>query len=229
MEGAGLQGASSICTTQHPANVLTGIFNQILRHHFSDPDRLEYNGKNEFTDATHDTAKKELEGYVWHPDNTQTKIQIESVWDINLQDIQRRPGMYVKRNALQPRKIAINHGFSAGGTKDAEGRLLRIEGDYHSVLVQGSHTLFAVGQAGAEAELLGQEVFELMLQFGPLLRSEMHFQSFETVECGEVSVLEEATTHFAVPIVVGYAYPRTWRIEKVAPWLKAVAVDACAR
>jgi hypothetical protein len=150
------------------------------------------------------------------------------VWDINLQDIQRRPGLYVKRNGLQPKKLAIDHGFS-GVTKDSQGKLLRVEGNYHSILVQGSHTLFAVVQAGAEAELLGQEVFELMLQFGPLLRSEMHFQSFETVECGEVSVLEEATTHSAVPIVVGYAYPRSWRIEKVAPWLKAVVVDACAR
>jgi hypothetical protein len=77
--------------------------------------------------------------------------------------------------------------------------------------------------------LIGQEVFELLLQFGPLLRSELKFQSFEIVECGEVSILEEASTHFAVPVVIGYAFPRSWRLEKVAPWLKAVVVDACAR
>jgi len=229
MEGAGLQEASSLCTTQHPANVLTGVFVQMLQHHFADPSRLQYNGTNEFTDSSHGTAKKELEGYVWLPDRRETKIQIQSTLDLSTEDIQRRPGIYVKRNKLQPRKISINHGMSTGAVKDAQGQLVRIEGQLHSVLVLGSHTIFSVGQSGAEAELLGQEVFELMLQFGPLLRAELKFQSFETVECDEVSILEEATTHNAVPVVVGYAYPRSWRIERVAPWLKAVVVDACAR
>lgn len=229
MDGAGLQAASSICTTQHPANVLTGIFLQILRHHFSDPARLQYNGENEFADPDHTIPKQELEGYVWLPDKTQTRIQIQSVWEVNTEDIQRRPGIYVKRNQLQPRKLSIGHGFSTGAVKDKEGNLLRVEGHLYSILVLGSHTIFCVGQAGAEAELLGQEVFELMLQFGPHLRDELKFQSFETVECGEVSMLEEAKTHFAVPIVVGYAFARTWRIEKVAPWLKNVVIDACAR
>jgi hypothetical protein len=190
---------------------------------------LQYNGTNEFTDDTHETPKKELEGYVWLPDRENTKIQIQSVWDMSRQDIQRRPGIYVKRNSLQPRKLAINHGYSTGAVKDREGKLIRIDGYLHSVLILGSHTIFCVGQAGAEAELIGQEVFELLRQFGPLLRSELKFQSFEIVECGEVSILEEASTHFAVPVVIGYAFPRSWRLEKVAPWLKAVVVDACAR
>lgn len=228
MDGAGLQEASSICTMQHPALALTGIFVQMLRHHFSDPDRLNYNGENTFTDDTHQTSTRELEGYVWLPDSRETKIQIQSVFKLNLQDIERRPALYVKRNELRPRKISINHGMSTGAVKNADGSLKRIDGEFHSVLILGSHTVFCVGRSGAEAELLGQEVFELMLQFGPLLRSELKFQQFEIAQCGEVSILEESTTHYAVPVVAAYAFPRSWRIEKVAPFLKTVAVDACA-
>jgi len=229
MDGAGLAEASSICTTQHPAHVLTGIFVQMLRHHFSDPDRLQYNGTNDFTGTDQETPKNELEGYVWLPDSRQTRIQIQDVWKLNLQDIDRRPGLYVKRNSLQPRKIAINHGMSSGVKADKRGNLLRVGGRPHTVLILGSHTIFCVGQAGTEAELLGQEVFELMLQFGPHFQEELKFQSFEAVKCGEVSTLEESTTHYAVPVVVGYAFPRSWIIEKVAPWLKTIAIDACAR
>lgn len=229
MDGAGLQEASSLCTTQHPANVLTGIFIQMLRHHFSDEDRLQYNGKNEFTASDHETNKRELEGYIWLPSSSETKIQIQSVWELNLQDIDRRPGLYVKRNAFRPQKLAINDGLSTGARSDRSGALLRVDGKPHTVLILGSHTVFCVGRAGAEAELLGQEVFELMLQFSPLLHDELRLQSLNVVECGEVSALEESTTHYAVPIVIGYAYPRSWMIEKVAPWLKAISVDACAR
>jgi hypothetical protein len=228
MDGAGLQEASSICTMQHPAKALTGVFVQMLRHHFADASRLEYNGENSFTSEEHDQTMRELEGYVWLPDRGSTKIQIDSVFRLNLEDIERRPALYVKRNELSTKKMSIGHGMSTGARKNADGSLKRIDGEYHSILILGSHTTFAVGRSGAEAELLGQEVFELMLQFGPLLRSELHFQSFETVQCGEVSVLEESTTHFAVPIVVAYAFPRSWRLEKVAPFLKTVVVDACA-
>jgi hypothetical protein len=170
-----------------------------------------------------------LEGYVWRPDNRETRIQIQDVWKLNLQDVDRRPGLYVKRNALRPRKLAINHGMGNGARTDRQGNLIRIDGKPHTVTILGSHTIFCVGRAGAEAEVLGQEVFELLLQFGPLLRQELKFQSFEMVECGEVSTLEESNTHYAVPVVVGYAFARSWIIEKVAPWLKVIAVEACAR
>lgn len=226
---AGLQQVSSICTTQHPALVLTGIFVRLLREHFSSPSNLQYNGENEFTDETHTTPMRELQNYVWDEDNTKTTIQIQSVWEYNTQDIQRRPGLYIKRNPLNPQRIAINDGMTTGARYDSSGKLLDVRGEYHSIMIVGSHTVFCVGKTGAEAELLGQEVFELIMMFAPVLRTEFKFTRVAVQQCGELSMLAEYDEHFVVPIVCSYAFTRAWRLEMVAPWLKSISMDASAK
>ncbi len=221
----GLDPKSSLCATGHPANVLTGIFVRILREHFSLADNLEYEGSNEFESETSPLPKRQLQQYIWNEDNTVTHIQIQPVWAYNSQDIQRRPGIYVKRNSLQPQKLAINDGYTMNAGRDENGKVINIKGEYKSILMVGSHTVFCVGDSGAEVELIGAEVFEHLQGFAQVIRQDAKLHKFAVMELGEVALLDEFVEHFVVPIVVGYAFTWTWRVDKIAPRLKTVTID----
>lgn len=221
----GLDPISSLCTTRQPAQLLTGIMLRLLQEHFANADNLEYNGANEFESAEGMTPKLQLQGYIWNEDKTKTNIQIQPVWEYNSQDIQRRPGIYVKRNGLQPQRIAINDGQTVNSLRDKDGKIVQVRGNYHSMMILGSHTVFCVGNTGAEAEMLGAEVFEHMLMFAPIIRQDMKFHRFTVTEVAELSLLDEFDEHFVAPVVVSYAYAWAWRLQKVAPWLKTLAID----
>lgn len=212
----GLDPVSSLCTTQYPSNVLTGVFTRLLQEHFASPLSIEYNGQNE--------SAKQLEEYIWNADNTQTRIQIQPVWLYNPQDIQRRPALYVKRNTTKFERLGLDDGWTVNPRMEG-GRVIEVRGEWHSKLVVGSYTIFAVGNSGAEAELLGQEVGNHFMMMGPLLRRDLKINRLAIEEIGEVALLEEFEEHFVVPVVIAYAVTATWRIREVAPWLKTLAID----
>lgn len=216
----GLDPVSSLCTTRHPGNVLTGAYVRLLREHFARVENLEYNMVNEF--------RSELEQFIWNPELDKTGIQIDAVWKYNAQDLQRRPGLYVKRNNFQYQQVAINQGMTVNATRGKNGTVENVPGDYKTVAVIGSHTIFCVGGSGAEAELLGAEVGNHFQGFGPILRSDLKLHKFMVTQVEEVSLLDEAVEHFVVPVVLGYAAFYAWRLNTVAPWLKTLAIDVKA-
>jgi hypothetical protein len=191
----------------------------LLRDHFSKASNLEFNGAN-YLDET-----LELENYVWNEDNRDTRIKIESVWDYVLEDLQRRPALYVKRNKIQTQKSAIGDGFTAAPNTDGHGNVRNVPGRYQTRAILGSHTIFCVGGTGAEAELIGWEVFNHLHQFAQVIREEFRFHRFIVPEVGEVGLLEEFDDHFVVPVVVAYAAFPAWRVDVEAPWLKTVAIN----
>jgi hypothetical protein len=199
-------------------NVLTGVFLKLLQEHFSRKENLIYNGASE-------VGKKQLEGYIWDEDNTKTRIQIQNVWRYNVQDIQRRPALYVKRNKWTTQRIAINDGQTVGINRGDDKSTLGSE--FHTRLILGSHTIFAVGSEGegAEAELLGAEVFDYVMSFAPVLRGELNLHRLEVSSVEPVMLLDEQTEHFVVPIVVAYGFSWTWRLHMIAPWLKSLALE----
>jgi len=214
----GLDPASSLCTTGHPANVMTGILLRLLQEHFASPLALEYNGVNE-------PGIRSLEGYIWTDQVETTRIQILPVWNYNPQDLQRRPALYVKRNGLKPERLGIDEGFTTSPVRAPDFTVQRVPGEYKAKLIFGSHTVFCVGGSGAEAELLGMEVFNHLDQFGPVIRQNMNMHRFGVTEVGEVSLLDEFDQHFVVPVVCGHTVASAWRIDTVAPWLKTLAID----
>lgn len=226
----GLDRITTICSTRHPANVLGGIFLQWMRNHFSDVSNLEYNGENEFANDELTQPLSELQDYIWAPNNkddepVDTKILIQMVWDYDPQNIQQRPGIFVKRNKQQAQKIAINNGFTSGSIKNPDGSIKRVPGEFNTQLILGSHTLFCVGNSGAQAELIGAEVFNELLAFGPMMRDQLKLQSLQIEGIEEVALLDEFDEHFVVPIVVTYAYARSWRVDLVAPFLKTLSIN----
>lgn len=209
--------ASSLCSSQQPPHIMTGVFTRLMREHFARAENLLYNQTSE--------KSPQLEQYIWTEDAKTTKIQIQPVWDYNVQDIQRRPALYIKRNAWQTQRMAINDGMTVNAQAGPDGKVLRVRGEYHSRFVMGSHTVFCVAASAGAVELLGTEIFDFLVSFAPLLRKDLEMHRFEVQEVGAISVLQESTDHFVLPVVTAYAFAHTWRLEAVAPWLKSMAID----
>lgn len=213
----GLDATSSLCSSRHPSNVLTGIFTRLMREHFSDPDNIEFAKGNEPT--------LQLDGLIWNPNETLCTIQIKPVWEYSAQALAQRPGIYTKRNKTTFERIAINNGWTTGMPRDAAGNVKESPGEYHALTVVGSHTFFCVGRTGAETELLAQEVSNHLAQFGPSLRAELKLQRLQLTEVGEVGLLDEFVEHYCVPVVLGYALSYTWRLLSVQPFLKKIGLS----
>ena len=210
----GLNQVSSIEATGHPMNIVTGIVLRILREHFSSLPDLEYNGTT--------VVGWDLRKYIWDQDSTKTKIQIQPVWAWNAQDIQRRPGIYVKRNGVQVIKLALDHGTTVGAEKTPDNKIVQVQGDYHSALLDGSHSIIVVSSEPDEVEVLGQEVFNHLLEFGPKIRTDFKLNSWEMKGFSELNKLEESKESFAASITVAWRCFQSWRIKGIGPWLKTI-------
>lgn len=212
-----LQEFSSLCSTGHTPNILTGAILRILQNHFSTPNYIE-------DEALKDNIVK------LQPEDTsegllETGILIAPVYKWDPAILGKRIAIYIKRNPLRTQKLGINHGMTSGLGKEEDGSLTTLRGEYHTIGVLGSHTIFCIGRTGAETEVLGYEVFRELVQFGPAIRKDLKLHRLETTEMSDVNRIEEYDQHFVAAVVLGWAYLETWRIVPDAPWLKTLAID----
>lgn len=208
---------SSLCSTGHTPQILTGIFLRVLQNHFANPDYIEQLALRD--NVLQLKPEDTLEGI------PETGILIEPIYKWNPVDFGKRPAVYIKRNSLQTQRIGINDGLTVGLSKDEDGNFNTFEGEYHVIGVLGSHTLFCIGRTGAETEVLAYEVFRELQQFAPIIRQDVFLKKLGVTQVTELSKLEEHDQHFVVGVVVGWAYFEKWRIVADAPWLKALHVE----
>lgn len=209
---------SALCTIGRPPLVMTGALLWILRRHFANADYIQ---------------EPVLKDYTWNKDATKAQIMIESItkWQgAPTQTMQMRPAIFVKRNTYGRVKLGIGDRYQGSGVKpevDNEGQLSDNavnSGAKFEVIVAGSHTVFCIGGTGAEAEAVGTEVFFELLEFTPLIRRDLDLNKFQVMEMGSVSKLEESKEHWAVPVVVTYAFNHVWTLKQDAPLLKSVSL-----
>jgi hypothetical protein len=209
---------SSLCTTGLQAHILTGVFLQLLRSHFSSADYIE---------------EPRLRGCLWvpklddpvTPDPQSSRILIEPVYRWDPRQLQARPAVIVRRNDLQPRNrigIAMNEEMNLGAL-DPDG--LPEAGREYYLPFQGSHSLFCVAKDGGAAELLSTEVARELYQFARPIVKEFGFEFLELAHIGAVSRLEESFEHFAVPVTVRYGFYDSWKVTKQAPRLAGVSLN----
>ena len=212
----GFDEASSLCSTGHTPNIITGMFLRILETHFAEADRIENPElrDNIFNAQPNDTT----EGLVY------TGILIDPIYRWNSQNFTTRPAIYVKRNDVETERLGINDGLTVGIGKNDDGTYKDDEGEYHVRGMRGSHTLFCIGRSGGEAEVLGSEVFSELQCFAPVLRRDLKLKRLEVMQAAEVSQLQEHGQHFVAPVVVTwYAFTR-WRLRLLAPKLKTLSI-----
>ena len=176
--------------------LLTGLFRDLLVHHFATTAHIE---------------EPDLRRFVWQEDERSgILIASEHRWRGEL--VEKRPAVIIKRNAYKNLRIGIADriGINERG------------GDAFLTTWVGSHTLFCIHGTGAGTEILATEVQRELTQFTPVLVSYLKLLKFKVNEIGPISELEEATENFVVPITVGWAYEEKWSIDPASLPLKAV-------
>ena len=209
---------SSLCTSGLQAQILTGVFLQLIRSHFSSADYIE---------------EPRLRTCLWVPkvddavvaDPERSRILIEPVYRWDPRTIQARPGIIVRRNDLQPRNrlgIGMNEEVSLGGL-DPDS--LPEAGREYYLPFQGSHSLFCVAKDGGAAELLSTEVARQLYQFARPIVKEFGFEFLELAHIGAVSRLEESFEHFAVPVTIKYGFYDHWKVTKQTPRFAGISLN----
>lgn len=175
--------------------LVTGLLIQWMRIHFSNSLNIE----NPF-----------LHEYLWDPNIETTKIVIDSIYRFNAAQSEYRPGIFIKR---APWKI-IRYGIDDRKMprRDKQIPICCEAVEEYNTMCQGSHVLFCVAGESAEAEILATEVYRELMQIGPVFRRRFNFLRFVVSDIGEISLLEEATENFVVPITVSYGAQDIWRI-----------------
>lgn len=211
--------ASSLCTTGLQAHILTGVFLQLLRTHFSKAETVE---------------EPRLRNCLWvpkvddpvTPDPAASRILIEPVYRWDPRQVQARPALIVRRDDLQPRNriaIGMNERMAMGGVAQED---MPAAGREYYLPFEGSHTLFCLAMDGGVAELLSTEAARELYQFAKPIALEFGFEFLELAHIGAVARLEESFEHFVVPVTVRYGFYDHWQVVKQAPRFSGVSWNA---
>lgn len=202
---------SSLCSTGLRPHIITGIILKLLTQHFSSSKNIQ---------------EPTLKDYIWNFDPKMSKILITPVWKWLTIKAESRPAIIIKRNSLKTRQLGLADG-QALVQNDLNNRVIPAEGvGVSQIAVTGSHSIFCLSPAPAEAELLATEVFSRLVQYQQAIQKEFLFNRFRVGELGEVSKIEEASEYFGVPVNIVYAYIDAWEVWTEAPFLKRIAVQA---
>ena len=208
---------SALCSIGRPPLVMTGALLWILRRHFATANYI---------------VDPDLSKFLWTPDSTTSQLMIEPVtkWHgAPTQTLQSRPAVLVKRNTYSRIKLGIGDRHMSGGKPvvdnlDEVGDNAVDAGVKFEVIIAGSHTVFCIGNTGAEAEAVGTEVFFELLEFTPLIRRDLGLNKFQVMEIGGLNKLEESNEHWVVPVTVTYMFNHVWELNEDAPKLKGVTL-----
>jgi hypothetical protein len=186
--------------------MLTGIIRQILLQHFVSIDQIA---------NAHLRDYLEREG-VWSsgPDSG---IYIESIARWRPELTEARPAIVIKEGDWKWRRVGIGDNY---------GLDVRSGAEYYAGLWNGSHTIFAIGNEGAETQILAEEVARLLTWYGPIITDQMNLHRWMVIKIGALNALKESTENYIVPIDVVYVASEAWSLQPDAPRLKRIVFDA---
>lgn len=186
---------------RNPYHVMGGL-TRSLRDHFMSADNI-------LVDS--------LKEYIWTPDPETTHLQIDVVHKLNLKDTQRRPALMVERGE-------VNFDFPAmGGAHtphfDEDGYF---RGQAFTALVKMSLDVRAIGQSGAEAELLLWEAATHLMLFRGALKERMRLGMFNVKGTGKVEPLKENKDLYSGVVSLVCGYSMDWNLNVDGPVLKRI-------
>lgn len=196
---------SSLCSFGQTPRMITAMIRQILLQHFVDVNNVRDIHLRQYLE----------DNGVWSADET-TGLYIESLSRWRPELTEARPAIVIKPGAWRWRRVGIGN-FS--GERWRSGEMC------YAGLWQGSHTVFAIGNEGAETQTLAVEIAKLLLHFGTLIIDQMNLHRFEVLEIGEPSALKEATENYVSPVNMAYIAEEAWSLQVDAPRLKRIVFN----
>jgi len=233
--------SSTVATGMRPY-IITGMIIQLLKYHFSDPNNI---------------MTGELEGLLWSdvaacqtveentsdssgssgsacaedqpepaPANSRT-LWIGGNHDLNLGMGSQRPGIFVKREKVSTKRVTNQKGdATVSSVQQSEGI---VRGKKYLKELTGRFSIICVGLSGAEAELLGEEVFYRMLYYAPKIEDDFPLGRFSVNGLTEVTKLDagagEPTNAYSAIVQLSWGLIETWRLVSEAPLLKRTSLN----
>lgn len=205
-QGVDTDPHNSLCFEYNPY-YLTGFFVQVARAHFITSSNIVF---------------PSLKGYLWSEDAALSKVLIEPSYMVNLKNVQQRPAILVKRSDLSMGYPGLGDGRHMPhfeGEGPMAGYQLGI--DFTSIMSCG-HEIICVGMTGAEAELLGWEVFLKYATHKEILKREARVGKFIVSGLSSVKKLDENQENWAVTIQLGWKSTLEWTVKQDSPTLKKI-------
>ena len=99
------------------------------------------------------------------------------------------------------------------------------EGTEQQVNIVGAHSIICQGVRGAEAELLGEEVYFRMLHYQQIIKRDFNLGSLLTQRVSELQPKDEANLTFYVVVRLEWAYVYRWMVIPESPIIKRAAFE----
>jgi len=141
---------SSLKSTGARPSYISGILLRLLEAHFSDPGNI---------------VDPALKSAIWKPkaDPIESKILIEPYHKYEATNIEQRPGIYVSRGSIGVQEFALRD-RALTHIKRNSGNF---EGTDFYKLLTGMHTVIVCAKTDMATERLGEEIFYMLLEYGP--------------------------------------------------------------
>lgn len=182
--------------------LITGMIREWLTIHFASRGTIEH---------------VDLKDHLWTAQDC-SAIAIESITQYKPNQANKNPAILIRRETTNFTRLGINNEMMGGMNTTA---------DYqeYAMAAVGSHTLFCKSSEPRHAETLAAEVYRELLHFGVKVRECLDLYRFAVASIGSLFEIEEERKHYAVPVVVAYAYEETWQIRPHAPRLKNITIS----
>jgi len=197
---------SALCSFGNTPRLMTGIIKQIFMQHFADVNQVINGNLRDFLKRNG----------VWSS-GSDSGLYIEALDVWKPEDTEKRPAILIKEGDWTYDRRGI--GDMAGGQQWRDGV------SFYAGFWKGSHTMFVIGNEGAETQLLAMEVAKLLLMYSPVIMDQMELHRFVMLKIGALSALKEATENYVVPVSVAYVSEETWSLQEDAPRLKKIVFD----
>jgi hypothetical protein len=211
-----VEPASSLCASGITPFILTGILVRLLQYHFSDPNNIVRESLQYlrwYRDCT--------DGIVDDDGNSLRRLYINVGYQLDLANAEQRPGIFVKREDVRTRRISVEKGDSV--TTHIKQRIGAFQGKIYHKILEGAFSLICIAESGAEADLLGEEVFDRMLFFAPMIEDDIRIGQFEVKMLSDVKELEAGANKAYYTVVrIQWASQRRWTIVAETPVLKRI-------
>jgi hypothetical protein len=154
-----------------------------------------------------------LQQCVWRNDNT-TGIVIETSTNEVLTNIQQRPAILVRRNAIKTQRMSIG---------DRITPLRPQMGESFTIALHGSHTIFNIATKAGHAEALANETSMFLMQLAPAIRGSLCFAGdFKFEELGQVGMLDGIGGQYVVPATFSYIAEIPWTLHENLPPIRHI-------
>jgi hypothetical protein len=190
------QDTAAVCPSGYSPLEVDKLYMNILKNHFSDPDKI---------------MDPYLKDYTYSTISRDNNIRIVMNTDFDSTQPDTFPALVIKRGRQRMQRVVMGDRGEAGTP---------LQGMPHYVrFMQGSHRVLCLGQTDGHTERLAFEVFTLLNCLSPNIRSDLPMHDFQVSDLSEIGLIDDLGNTLGVAVESIYTYEYGWTLKEVAPTL----------